>query len=198
MCATHFHATPGALSGLLAGSVLRIGRGSEASAAARTAFAVRVDDRADPVLDVRSPAPSELTKLLRRAHFKCGVPYRLRLAKPGDPDAVLYLCGGDDFLTAGLEMLDHDGTLIGTFRQRMFTVGWVYDVYDRHEVARWTFHADAAVTHWSFRADGHRLATVECLGESVVRIDPSVGPDDPVRPYLLAAGFCALIRAPHG
>jgi uncharacterized protein YxjI len=153
------------------------------------------------VLECREPTLGFFTKLLRFTDYKRMTPFDVRITTP-EGRKVLSVKRGISLFLSKVDVLDENDRLVGVFKQKLFSIGGKFDVFDANEnllctlVGKWT--------SWEFRfmAGERELAKVSKkwsgLGKElftsadnyVLSIDGGVKPDDTVRIPIMAAVMC--------
>ena len=153
------------------------------------------------VLLCREESLGVFTKLLRFTDYKSMTPFDLRVRTPaGEP--VLRVRRGVSFWRSQVQVEDGTGTLLGTFRQKMLSIGGAFTVLDPHGAVICTLQG--SWTGWDFRfisantelahvtkkwaGIGRELFT--SADNYVLAIDESVPPTGRARPLILAAVLC--------
>lgn len=153
------------------------------------------------LIECREPNLGAFSKILRFTDYKTMTPFDIRLNTPaGEP--VLSVERGISLFLSKVKVLDDQGTHVGGFKQKFFTIGGAFRVLDPADnelcmlKGKWT--------SWEFRflAGETELARVTKkwagLGKElftsadnyVLEIDPSVAPDSPLRVLIMASVMC--------
>ncbi len=153
------------------------------------------------ILACREPNLGTFTKLFRFTDYKRMTPFDLEVRTPSG-ELALRVSRGVSILLSKVAVTDGAGATLGSFEQKLFSIGGAFDVKDASgQVAcalkgKWT--------GWEFRFErqGQELAKVSKkwtgLGKElltsadnyVLEISPMVPASDPVRALILAAVFC--------
>ena len=153
------------------------------------------------ILECREEKLGAFTKLLRFTDYKRMTPFDIEIRTPGGPPLITVQRGVALFLST-VTVLDEHNTVIGSFKQKLFSIGGAFDVLDANDTplcflkGKWT--------SWDFRfmADTVELARVTKkwagLGKElfttadtyVLQIADTVPADNPIRPLILAAVMC--------
>ncbi len=142
-----------------------------------------------------------LTKILRFTDFKRMTPFDIQIRTPDGHQLVRITRGISVFLSE-VNVLDENEQRIGGFKQKFFSIGGAFSVFDRDE--RPVCQLKGKWTGWDFRfmADGTELAHVTKkwagIGKEffttadnyVLEIAESVPHDDVARQLILAAVMC--------
>lgn len=141
------------------------------------------------------------TKILRFTDYKRYTPFEISVRTP-DGALVFEVKRGIAIIRSTIEVRDGAGTLLGTFRQKLFSIGGAFDIQDTAGNVVCTLKGKWTGWEFSFLAGTKQLARVTKkwagLGKElftsadnyVVSIDPSVPPSGPTRRLILAAVLC--------
>ena len=141
------------------------------------------------------------TKLLRFTDYKTLTPFDITVRTP-DNTLVIQVKRGISLWRSKVQVLDGTGTLLGTFRQKMLSIGGAFDVLDPQETVICTLKG--SWTGWDFRfiSANTELAHVtkkwRGIGQEfftsadnyVLSIAESVPPTGRARALILAAVLC--------
>jgi uncharacterized protein YxjI len=153
------------------------------------------------IIECREPNLGIFTKLLRFTDYKRMTPFEVELRTP-EGQAVLTVKRGISLFLSRVEVLDENGKLVGTFKQKLFSIGGKFDVLDAQDRTLCTLRGKW--TSWDFRfvQGDNELASVSKkwagLGKELfttadnymLTIQQSVAPDDTSRILILAAVMC--------
>lgn len=115
---------------------------------------------------------------------------------------ILGITRGWTFLRAHVEVRDDHDRLLGGFHQRLLSIGGKFEVTDEGDRPVCMLQGKWTTWEFSFTRGETELARVtkkwaglgrELLTTAdnyVLEIQPSVGPDDPARPLIIAAVMC--------
>lgn len=155
----------------------------------------------EEILVCREERLGMLTKALRFTDYKRMTPFHLDIRSvSGEP--ILSVQRGISIIRSHVNVLDAEDQMIGSFRQRLLTIGGAFDILGPSGNSlcqlkgRWT--------SWSFKflAEGQELAAVSKkwsgIGKElftsadnyVLEISPDVPPNNPLRMLIIAAVFC--------
>lgn len=153
------------------------------------------------IIECREPNLGIFTKMLRFTDYKRMTPFEVELRTPeGQP--VLTVKRGISLFLSRVEVLDENGILVGSFKQKLFSIGGKFDVLDAQDRTLCTLRGKW--TSWDFRfMQGEKeLANVSKkwagLGKELfttadnymLAIQESMSPDDTARILILAAVMC--------
>jgi uncharacterized protein YxjI len=153
------------------------------------------------VLLCREESLGLFTKLLRFTDYKRYTPFDISVRTPSG-ELVVQVKRGVTILRSVVEARDGKGRLLGTFRQKLFSIGGSFDILDLTEKVVCTLKGKW--TGWDFRflSGTTELAKVTKkwagIGKElftsadnyVISIAPSVPADGPARPLIVAAVLC--------
>jgi uncharacterized protein YxjI len=154
-----------------------------------------------PVLHCREPNLGILTKLLRFTDYKRMTPFEIVITTPqGAP--VVTVRRGISLLWSSVRVYDERETLLGTFKQKLFSIGGAFNVLDANDQPLCTLQGKWTGWEFRFRQGETELAMVTKkwagLGKElfttadnyVLSVSPQVKADAPVRGLILAAVMC--------
>ncbi len=153
------------------------------------------------ILECREDKLGTFTKLLRFTEWKRLTPFHVEIRTP-DGNVLVQVKRGISLFLSKVSVEDGDGTPLGSFQQRFFSLGGAFNVLDSHEKpvcalkGKWT--------GWDFRfmAGENELAHVSKkwagLGKEMftsadnymLEISDDVPAGHPVRRLILAAVMC--------
>jgi len=153
------------------------------------------------ILECREEKLGLLTKLLRFTNWKRMTAFDVQIRTP-EGQQVVRVTRGFTFLRSKVKVLNEKDELIGTFRQKLLSVGGAFTVLDRDEKPVCTLKGKW--TGWDFRfmAEGVELAHVtkkwagigkeffSTADNYIIEISEKVPPDNPIRQLIMAAVMC--------
>lgn len=153
------------------------------------------------IMECREPNLGLLTKLFRFTDYKRMTPFHVEVRTP-EGRKVLTVKRGFSLLLSKVEVLDESDRVVGSFKQKLFSIGGKFDVLDASDQPLCTLQGKW--TSWDFRfVKGEReLASVSKkwagLGKELfttadnymLAIKDAVGADDSVRILIVAAVMC--------
>ncbi|MRR51460.1 MAG: RNAase [Rhodocyclaceae bacterium] len=153
------------------------------------------------ILLCREPNLGLFTKLLRFTDYKRYTPFHVEITDAANRP-VLHIKRGVSIFRSVVDVLDEKGLKIGSFRQKLLSIGGKFEVLDAQE--KTVCWLKGSWTSWDFRfeQDGRQLAQVTKkwggLGKELFTsadnymliIDDTVPAKDPVRQLILAAVMC--------
>lgn len=164
-------------------------------------FDILDPDSNQTILLCREPNLGFFTKLLRFTDYKRYTPFHIEITDPaGKP--VVQIKRGVSIFRSTVEVLDEKGQTIGSFRQKLLSIGGKFEVLDASgNNLCWL---KGSWTSWDFRFEknGIQIAQVTKkwagIGKELFTsadnymliIDPVVPAQDPVRQLILAAVMC--------
>jgi uncharacterized protein YxjI len=153
------------------------------------------------MLECREPNIGILTKIFRFTDYKRMTPFHVEVSTPeGQP--VLSVKRGMSLLRSTVQVFDERGRLVGSFKQKLFSIGGKFTVLDAQDKPLCTLQGKW--TSWDFRfmRDKTELANVTKkwagLGKELftsadnymLSIKDGVAPNAPERILILAAVVC--------
>jgi uncharacterized protein YxjI len=153
------------------------------------------------IMECREPNLGIISKLFRFTDYKRMTPFEVEIATP-EGQKVLSVSRGVAIFLSRVEVRDETGTIVGYFKQKLFSIGGKFDVLDAQENLVCTLRGKW--TSWDFRfMQGEReLANVSKkwagLGKELftsadnymLTIQDSVPHNSAVRVLILAAVMC--------
>lgn len=153
------------------------------------------------IIECREPNLGIMTKIFRFTDYKRMTPFEV-IVKTPDGSNILSVKRGFSLLHSTVQVFDENDKLVGTFKQKMFSIGGKFDVLDTQDkvictlVGKWT--------SWDFRfLQGQtELASVtkkwSGIGKELFTsadnymliINDSVPATDPARLLIMAAVIC--------
>ncbi|HKG96103.1 MAG TPA: phospholipid scramblase-related protein [Gemmatimonadaceae bacterium] len=153
------------------------------------------------VLECREEKLGIVTKILRFTDYKRMTPFHIEVRVPGGGIVVQVRRGVSLFLSK-VQVLDGKGLLLGSFKQKLFSIGGAFDVLDPSDQVVCTLKGKWTGWDFSFAAGGTEYARVakkwaglgkELLTSAdnyVLSITRSVPAESPARELILAAVLC--------
>ena len=153
------------------------------------------------ILECREPNLGFFSKLLRFTDYKRYTPFDVVVSTP-EGQKVLSVKRGVSIFLSKVQVLDGNDRLVGSFKQKLFSIGGKFDVLDAQEQVACTLKGKW--TSWDFRfVQGNtELAAVSKkwagLGKELfttadnymLSIDPGVPASDSRRLLIVAAVMC--------
>jgi uncharacterized protein YxjI len=164
-------------------------------------FDIHDPETGQVIMHCREPSLGFFTKLLRFTDYKSMTPFDVQIRLPNGTPVVRIKRGVSIWLSR-VEVTDANNQLIGTFKQKFFSIGGKFDLLDAQENV--TCQLKGNLIGWNFRfvRDDIELAHVakkwSGIGKEfftsadnyVLEINPAVGEDMPLRKLILAAVMC--------
>ncbi len=168
---------------------------------AANSYDVMDPETKEVILHCREENMPFFTKVLRFTDYKRMTPFTVTIKTPsGDP--VLTVKRGWTFFRSVVEVLDETGQLVGTFRQRMMSIGGKFDLLAPDGNLLCTLSGKWTSWDFSFEKDGVKFARVNKkwagLGKELfttadnymLGIEDTVAPNHPMRIMIMAAVMC--------
>ena len=111
------------------------------------------------LLHCREPKLGFFTKLLRFTDYKTLTPFEVAITTP-DGDPVLTVKRGIAIFLSKVDVLDHDGELIGGFKQKLFSIGGAFKVLNQNGDEMCDLKGKWTSWEFQFMHDGVELAKV--------------------------------------
>ena len=153
------------------------------------------------ILICREPNLGIFTKIFRFTDYKRMTPFHVIISTPeGKP--VLSVKRGFTIFKSDVEVFDENERLLGTFRQKIFSIGGKFQIFDSLENQLCTLQGKWTGWDFKFMKNDVELASVSKkwagLGKEfftsadnyVLQINPNVAENDKVRQLILAAVMC--------
>lgn len=153
------------------------------------------------IIECREPNLGFFTKLFRFTDYKRMTPFHVEVRTP-DGSNILSVKRAFSILHSSVQVFDEDDKLVGTFKQKLFSIGGKFDVLDTQDKVICTLQGKW--TSWDFRfLQGEKeLANVTkkwtAIGKELFTsadnymliINDSVSATDPARILIMAAVIC--------
>ena len=153
------------------------------------------------VLECREEQLGIITKMLRFTDYKRMTPFHIEVRAPGGEVLVEVKRGISIFLSK-VQVLDGQGRTLGSFKQKLFSIGGAFDVLDASDDIICTLKGKWTGWEFSFTGDGVEMAKVTkkwagigrelftSADNYVLSMTRAVPRDSPARPLILAAVMC--------
>lgn len=152
------------------------------------------------MMECREPNLGFFTRLIRFTEYKTHTPFEVIISANGEK--ILTIKRGVSIFLSKVKVLDENDVLIGTFKQKLFSIGGKFDVLDPQDQVLCSLKG--SWTGWDFRfsKDNIEMAQVTKkwagIGKElftsadnyVLAINDSVPANNPVRQMILAAVMC--------
>jgi uncharacterized protein YxjI len=100
------------------------------------------------IMECREPNLGLFTKLLRFTDFKRMTPFHVEVSTP-EGQKVLSIQRGISLLRSSVQVFDENGLLVGTFKQKLLTIGGKFSVLNAQDEEVCTLQGKW--TSWDFR-----------------------------------------------
>lgn len=154
------------------------------------------------VMECREPRLGLFTKLLRFTEYKRYTPFDIEVRTP-QGELIVQVSRGISLFLSTVEVRDGQGTKLGSFKQKLFSIGGAFDVLDEQDNPVCTLKGKWTSWEFSFSTpQGQQLARVtkkwaglgrELLTSAdnyVLEIGQAVPPDSNARRLIVAAVMC--------
>jgi len=152
------------------------------------------------IMECREPNLGFISKILRFTDYKRMTPFEVVVTAAGKP--VVTVKRGISLFKSTVRVLDERGILIGTFKQKLFSIGGSFNVLDVNDQPVCTLKGKWTGWEFKFLQGDKELAVVSKkwagLGKElfttadnyVLSINEAVPADSTVRSLILAAVMC--------
>jgi len=169
---------------------------------AANSFDVFDPETREQILACREENLGFFTKMFRFTEYKRMTPFDMEI-KTTAGETILTVRRGVSWFLSTVEVIDEQKRLIGRFKQKFFSVGGKFEVFDTSDRILCTLKG--SWTSWDFKFvsnDGKEFATVtkkwSGMGKElftsadnyILQINPLVPADNPLRLLIMAAVMC--------
>jgi len=153
------------------------------------------------LLECREPSLGLFTKLFRFTDYKRMTPFHVEVRTP-EGQKVLTVKRGFSIFLSTVEVLDENDRPVGTFKQKLFSIGGKFDVLDLQEKpvctlqGKWTswdfrfVQGEKEFAHVSKKWAGLGKELFTTADNYMLAINDTVSADDPARILIVAAVMC--------
>lgn len=153
------------------------------------------------ILECREPNLGILTKIFRFTDYKRMTPFQVEIHTP-DGQKVLTIKRGFSLILSTVHVLDENDRVVGTFKQKLFSIGGKFDVLDAHDntvctlAGKWTswdfrfIQGDTELAQVSKKWAGLGKELFTSADNYVLAIHDTVAANDTSRILILAAVMC--------
>lgn len=153
------------------------------------------------IMECREEQLGYITKLLRFTDYKRMTPFDVQIRTPLGEQVVRVKRGISLFLSK-VDVLDEFNQVIGGFKQKLFSIGGAFTVFDAHQnpvcqlKGKWTgwdfrfLDGEKELAHVSKKWAGIGREMFTSADNYVLQISDSVAPDNVARQLILAAVMC--------
>ncbi|NQW28085.1 MAG: RNAase [Flammeovirgaceae bacterium] len=158
-------------------------------------------DTQEMILQCREENLGFVTKLLRFTDYKRMTPFNV-VIKTLSGETILTVKRGISLILSTVEVLDGNEKLVGTFKQKFFSIGGKFELMDAQEQTlctlkgtwtSWDFKfmkGDIEFAHVSKKWSGIGKEMFTSADNYILKIDEKVPADHPLRTLILAAVVC--------
>jgi len=153
------------------------------------------------VLECREPNLGFFTKMFRFTDYKRMTPFDIQITTP-EGKSVIRIKRGVTFFRSDVEVFDENNTLVGTFKQKFFSIGGKFNIHDpagnqicelKGKWTSWDFQFmkgtnEIAKVTKKWAGFGKELFTT--ADNYMLEINPSVPENDKLRILVMAAVMC--------
>lgn len=153
------------------------------------------------VMECREEKLGLATKLMRFTDYKRMTPFHIEIREPGGQN-LIEIKRGISLLLSNVEVFDGEGNLLGSFKQRFFSIGGKFDVHSPEGEVLCSLSGKWTGWDFSFGKDGFEFGRVQkkwsgfgkefftSADNYMLSIDPSLEADHPLRKLIIAAVMC--------
>jgi len=155
----------------------------------------------ETVLLCREEKLGFLTKIFRFTDYKRMTPFNVVIKTP-EGEKVLSVKRGVSFFVSKVQVFDESDRLVGMFKQKFFSFGGRFNVFDADENVVCTLKGKWTSWDFRFEREGVELANVAkkwagfgkelftSADNYMLQIKDEVKPDHPIRILIMAAVMC--------
>jgi uncharacterized protein YxjI len=141
------------------------------------------------------------TKVFRFTDYKRMTPFNIEISTPGG-EKLISVKRGVAWLISTVEVFDEKDRLVGTFKQKLFSIGGKFEILDKNEKPVATLQGKWTGWDFKFTHENKQLAQVNKKWAGVgkefftsadnyaLQIEETVAADSPLRQLILAAVMC--------
>lgn len=141
------------------------------------------------------------TKMLRFSDYKRMTPFAIDIKTP-EGKTLITVKRGWTFFRSVVEVFDENGQLVGTFRQKMLSIGGKFDLLAPDGSLMCTLRGKWTSWDFTFERDNQQFVRVTkkwagfgkelftTADNYMLSIEPSVAPNDPMRQLIIASVMC--------
>ena len=164
-------------------------------------FDVLDPETGEAVLHCREPKLGGFTKFFRFTKYKTMTPFNVVIQSP-EGQQVVRVSRGTTFFRSHVQVLDESDQAIGSFKQKLLSIGGAFTVLDTDEQPLCELKGKWTGWEFKFMAGDKQLAQVTkkwagagkelftSADNYVLQVADDVPPDNPVRQLILAAVMC--------
>ena len=153
------------------------------------------------ILECREPSLGPFTKIFRFTQYKRMTPFHVEVRTPAG-QKVLTVKRGFSLFLSKVDVLDENDQPVGSFKQKLFSIGGKFDVLDLQEKplctlqgkwTSWDFHfmqGEKEFAHVSKKWAGLGKELFTTADNYMLAIKDTVTADDSVRILIVAAVMC--------
>lgn len=153
------------------------------------------------IMSCREEKLGIFTKIFRFTDYKRSTPFHIEV-KTANGEKVLSVKRGISIFLSTVEVFDENDVLIGKFKQKFFSIGGKFEIYDANEKSLCTLQGKWTSWDFKFIKDNVEFGSVSKkwagLGREmftsadnyILEIDEKVPAENPIRLLILAAVMC--------
>jgi uncharacterized protein YxjI len=153
------------------------------------------------IMNCREKNLGFFTKILRFTDYKRATPFNIEISTASG-EKLITVRRGIAIFRSTVEVLDEKDRLVGTFKQKFFSIGGKFDIIDKNEKPVATLQGKWTGWDFKFSHENKELAQVTKkwagMGKElftsadnyVLNIEETVAADSPLRQLILGAVMC--------
>jgi len=153
------------------------------------------------IMECREPDIGLLTRIFRFTDYKRYTPFRVEVRTP-DGQKVLTVKRGISIFLSTVQVLDENDVLVGTFKQKLFSIGGKFNILDTQDnvlctlAGKWTswdfrfIQGDTELARVAKKWAGLGKELFTTADNYVLSIDERVAANNTVRLMILGAVMC--------
>jgi uncharacterized protein YxjI len=153
------------------------------------------------IMNCREKNLGFFTKILRFTDYKRATPFNIEISTASG-EKLITVRRGIAIFRSTVEVLDEKDRLVGTFKQKFFSIGGKFDILDKNEKPVATLQGKWTGWDFKFSHENKELAQVTKkwagMGKElftsadnyVLNIEETVAADSPLRQLILGAVMC--------
>ncbi len=164
-------------------------------------FDVHDPESGETIMHCREPSLGVFSKLLRFTDYKRMTPFDIQITTP-EGERIVRLQRGISLFLSHVTVTDEDNTVIGHFKQKLFSIGGKFDVTDKNHQpicklegkwTGWDFYfknGNTEYAHVTKKWAGLGREMFTSADNYVLEIADHVPQNDNIRKLILAAVMC--------
>jgi uncharacterized protein YxjI len=154
------------------------------------------------ILNCREPELGLFTKILRFTGYKTMTPFNVEITSHSG-EKVLTVKRGVSWFLSNVDVLDENDRPIGKFKQKLFSIGGRFNIYDAEEnqlctlIGKWTSwefkfidNEENEIAYVTKKWAGLGKELFTSADNYILEINPNVPNNSPLRQLVMAAVMC--------